>query len=171
MKVEISYDGIKRTVEMTKEEIEKMFPVKKTGYERVGRSDIYYGVGSGGRVYVTNDNGNELNETVYDTANYYSDETVAKNNARADTLYRKLRRFAVEHRVHTLDWKISFQQKWYIYYDYCGRMGGDNLCVACYREVRDFGNISFDSQKTAEAAIKEFKDELIWYFTEYKDSL
>ena len=108
---------------------------------------------------------------LYDAANYYSDETVAKNNARADTLYRKLRRFAVEHRVHTLDWKISFQQKWYIYYDYCGRMGGDNLCVACYREIRDFGNISFDSQKTAEAAIKEFKDELIWYFTEYKDSL
>ena len=33
------------------------------------------------------------------------------------------------------------------------------------------GTILFDSEETAQAAIDEFHDELIWYFTEYKDSL
>ena len=36
---------------------------------------------------------------------------------------------------------------------------------------REFGTIFFDSETAAQLAIDTFRDELIWYFTEYKDSL
>ena len=39
------------------------------------------------------------------------------------------------------------------------------------RRTRDFGVIYFDLGETANAAIDEFRDELIWYFTEYKEGL
>ena len=34
-----------------------------------------------------------------------------------------------------------------------------------------FGGIYFDTAEAANLAISTFRDELIWYFTEYKDSL
>ena len=37
--------------------------------------------------------------------------------------------------------------------------------------AKHFGAIHFDSEETANAAMDKFHDELIWYFTEYKDSL
>lgn len=36
---------------------------------------------------------------------------------------------------------------------------------------RAFGHILFDTADTVKLAIETFHDELIWYFTEYKDSL
>lgn len=36
---------------------------------------------------------------------------------------------------------------------------------------RYHGIIYFDSGEAAQLAIETFHDELIWYFTEYKDSL
>ena len=34
-----------------------------------------------------------------------------------------------------------------------------------------FGGIYFDTESAVSLAIETFHDELIWYFTEYKDSL
>ena len=36
---------------------------------------------------------------------------------------------------------------------------------------RYYGIIYFDSVQIAQLAINTFHDELVWYFTEYKDSL
>ena len=160
-------DGWEITVDVNEEtlkQIEK--PVKKTGYGRVAKGDTFYysyasGVGKGRDSYKT------VDDALYKTASYYSDKTVAEHNARADTLMRKLRRFAVEHRKRELDWWNNSQSKYEIYYYYKDK----EIKVAEYIAYRDFGNIYFDTIETAKAAIEEFKDELIWYFTEYKDSL
>jgi len=37
--------------------------------------------------------------------------------------------------------------------------------------VQEFNSIYFDSVYAVKSAIETFYDELIWYFTEYKDSL
>ena len=57
--------------------------------------------------------------------------------------------------------------QYYMYYDY----DDSELGVSFVFRTRNFGAIYFDSKETANAAIDEFHDELIWYFTEYKDSL
>ena len=102
----------------------------------------------------------------YDTANYYSSQTVAENNACADELMRQLRRFAVEHRKNEIDWNDD-SCKYYI----SNEGNTNNLNIdSCYR-TRYPGCVYFDTPEAAKLAIETFKDELIWYFTEYKDSL
>lgn len=80
---------------------------------------------------------------------------------------RQLRRFAIEHRKYDLDWSNLVCQKFSIYYDYTKQ----RLEIACNHRDRHLFNIYFDSDVVANAAIETFHDELIWYFTEYKDSL
>lgn len=140
---------------------ELIAPEKKTGYERLEQGQTFFYQHSDGNVKSGYDhyNGNIYN--YFYSANYYSSEAVAENNVRADKLMRQLRRFAVEHRKGELD------------YD-CGvyTIHWDGKRITTIRQYgRDFGHILFDSGSTCNLAIETFKDELIWYFTEYKDSL
>ena len=160
-------DGREIAVELTEEQVKELEKTKKTGYERVENLGTYHWVDILGNVVESIDFQDNRDCKMYDNCNYHSDKTVAEHNARADTLKRRLRRFAVEHRVHELDWGDTTQRKVFIEYNYdCA-----SLEIDCDYNYCGFGKIYFDSEKTAQAAIKEFKDELIWYFTEYKDSL
>ena len=163
-------DGREIAVDISEEtlkEIEK--PVKKTGYEINTVNDLWYFVDDESHVLDTSESliTTDFRDNHYNNANFYTDKTVAENNARADALKRKLRRFAVEHRNKKLDWNNFFEKKWEIYYFHPDKI----IRIAVNTNSRGFGSISFDTKEAAEAAVEEFKDELIWYFTEYKDSL
>lgn len=140
---------------------------KETGYERVSIGVNYYLVTNRNEVLVFLESNCDLDCDYYDNANYYSSEEVAKNNARADKLMRQLRRFSVKNRVTDIEWVRSIDPKYFIYYDY----SKESLEVEKNYYLYPFCSICFDSIDSTERAIKEFKDELIWYFTEYKDSL
>lgn len=137
---------------------ELIVPKKKTGYERSNIGDLFFW-DLGYKMVDETDSHNTIDDEVYSCANYYSDQTVAENNARADKLMRQLRRFAVEHRT-----KDNPSEKFYIYY-----MKQVGLQVA--RNTDKYIGPWFDTLHAAAQAIEAFKDELIWYFTEYKDSL
>ena len=169
MKAKLLIDGKEIEVEISEEEYKKIQPIeeKKTGYERVPESDIYFYANSGGYVETACEDYYDVDNEYYESANYYSDKTVAENNTRADNLMRQLRRFAVEHRECGVDFNSTKTEKHYIYYNY-----DDNELRTTYMfYAKHFGAIHFDSEETAQAAMNEFHDELIWYFTEYKDSL
>lgn len=140
---------------------------KETGYERVDTGVDYYLVTNRNEVLVLPESNCDLDCDYYDNANYYSSKEIAENNARADRLMRQLRRFSVENRATDIEWIRSNNPKYFIYYDY------DRKSLESEKSyyLRPFGSICFDSIDSTEQAIKEFKDELIWYFTEYKDSL
>ena len=169
MKAKLIIEGKEIEVEIPEEEYKKLQSIeeKKTGYERVPESDIYFYAYSGGYVETASEDYYDIDNEYYESANYYSDKTVAENNIRADNLMRQLRRFAAENREKEINWNDVHYKKYFIYYNY-----PDNLLEATY-VVWDkaFGSILFDSEQTAQAAIDEFQDELIWYFTEYRDSL
>lgn len=146
---------------------ELLMPKKKTGYERVSFGQkYYYNLLVPHKIEDVKDRNDDIDNESYEIANYYSDKTIAENNDRADKLMRQLRRFAVENRIEELKWDTSCY-KWCIFYDYHEQ----KLC--CHQDVenRTFGAIYFDSKSKARKAIETFHDELIWYFTEYKDSL
>lgn len=167
MKAKLIVEGKEFPIEIQDPELEKLLkPKKKTGYERADVDCEYYCEHCEGGVYPIMERNGESDDDSYECANYYSDETVAKNNARADKLMRQLRRFAAEHR-EDLDWLDEHSVKYYIYYD--NRVLTLCIDVNCTRQMH--GVIYFDTEKTAKLAIKTFHDELIWYFTEYKDSL
>lgn len=143
-----------------------------TGYERVKQGKFYF-VERGAEIdnreaCISIEETNHFADNgYYKTANYYSDEIVAKNNARADKLMRQLRRFAVEHNEGEIDWGNVIQSKWYIEYDF----DGEELFVSWDTCIRSFGQIYFTSEEIAKQAREEFKDELLWYFTEYTDHI
>ena len=91
---------------------------------------------------------------------------VAENNARADKLMRQLRRFAVEHREKDIDWNKRLGLSFIGF-----AIDTKDLIVLNVGWARSVGEIVFDSGETANLAIETFKDELTWYFTEYKNSL
>ena len=169
MKAKLIIEDKEIEVEISEEEYKKLHPSeeKKTGYERVPELDIYFYANSGGYVETACEDYYDVDNEYYESANYYSDKTVAENNARADKLMRQLRRFAVEHRKDGVDFNSTKTEKHYIYYD-CTH---NELETVFTFYAKTFGTILFDSEETAQAAIDEFHDELIWYFTEYKDSL
>lgn len=169
MKAKAIVDGKEFAIEIQDSELQKLLTQqKKTGYERVDNEQIYWVQNMIGGICWANESicftGN--NE-YYNSANYYSDDTIAKNNARADNLMRQLRRFAVENRKENINWNNKGQQKYCIYYDYSEH----KIMIEQNLYYRYHGLIYFDSDKIARLAIDTFHDELVWYFTEYKDSL
>ena len=138
-----------------------------TGYKRAANYNYYYYVASDGVAEERIEKKDESDLALYIAANYYSSKELAENNARADKLMRQLRRFAVEHRECEINWHDRAQFKWYIEFDYDNHKLYTDRSWVC----RAFGHIYFNSKEVAQAAIDSFHDELVWYFTEYKDSL
>ena len=169
MKAKLIIEGKEIEVEISEEEYKKLqsSEEKQTGYERVSESDVYFYTYPNGCVETACEDCYNIDDECYESANYYSDKTVAENNTRADNLMRQLRRFSVEHRECGVDFNNANTGKYYVWYDY----GNDELRANLVYRSKNFGAIYFDSEETARAAINEFYDELIWYFTEYKDSL
>lgn len=167
MKAKLTIDGKEFEVEISEEQVQALTETKKkTGYERVKKGEDYY---------IQLFDGTAQTRTAYDVFSYdhkyesaycYADRTVAENNARADKLYRQLRRFAVEHRKKEIDWNIN-SDKFYFYYSHNRK----KIEVSALSVCQDYGNIYFDTEESAKLALDTFKDELLWYFTEYKDSL
>lgn len=158
-------------VDIAKEELAKLAeppkPQKLTGYERVQKADVYYCVESRSDTQWLCEAFDDVDDDYYNNASYYTSKELAENNARADKLMRQLRRFAVEHREHEIDWKDTDQSKWSIGFDH-----NRNELYTYGKLCRSvFGVTYFDSQEAANSAATAFHDELIWYFTEYKDSL
>ena len=166
MKAKLIIEDKEIEIEISEEEYKKLQP-SETGYERVPESDIYFYANTKGDAETACEDCYDVDDEYYESANYYSDKTVAENNARADKLMRQLRRFAVEHRERGVNFNSTETEKHYIYYD-CIH---NELKTVFTFYAKTFGTILFDSEETARAAIDEFREELIWYFTEYKDSL
>ena len=169
MKAKLIIEDKEIEVEISEEEYKKLqlSEEKKTGYERVPKNGHYFYEFGKGDVESDVEDCYDIDNEYYESANYYSSETVAENNARADKLMRQLRRFSVEHRGRGVDFNSTETAKHYIYYD-CIH---DELKTVFTFYAKTFGTILFDSEETTQAAIDEFHDELIWYFTKYKDSL
>ena len=162
-------DGKEIEIQINEEQLEQFCSQKKkTGYERAERGKYYWRVNDDGFLSISITEGKGHHDTVlYDTANYYTNETVAENNARADRLMRQLRRFAVEHIEKELGWGNKNQRKWYIAYNYYN----NSISLDWTQGRKIYGVVYFDSNLSAELAIDTFKDELLWYFKEYRDSL
>ena len=166
MKAKLIIENKEIEIEISEEEYKKLHP-SETGYERVPELDVYFYANSRGYVETCTEDYYSVDNEYYESANYYSDKTVAENNTRADKLMRQLRRFSVEHRECGVNFNDINTEKYYICSDYKGNEPGTTFTFV----ARVFGVIHFDSEETVNAAIDKFHDELIWYFTEYKDSL
>ena len=166
MKATLIIEGKEIEIEISEEEYKKLQP-SETGYERVSKSGDYFHESGKGDVESEIEDCYNIDNEYYESANYYSDKTVAENNARADKLMRQLRRFSVEHREDGINLNDIHTKKFFITYNY----ENNELRLGYTFQLKTFGAICFDSREVVNDAIDKFHDELIWYFTEYKDSL
>ena len=93
--------------------------------------------------------------------NYYSNRQVATNNAKADSIIRRLRRLAAQHGGCKQPGKYGYE----IFWD--SNHHTLEVMMSNVNTFRSIGAIVFETSDAAEIAIKTFKDELLWYFTEY----
>lgn len=168
MKAKLMINNKEFEVEISEEEFKRLEEKpKRKGYERVELGEKYYFVDEDGNVCGRYKGNVHDDDSLHVIDNCYSDSTIAENNAHADKLMRQLRRFAVENRQNALDWDKSAQDKYYIFFNH----NINKPLIENNQFIHTYGTIYFDSYATAELAIDTFRDDLVWYFTEYKDSL
>ena len=138
----------------------------RTGYERGEVEETYYLVDVDDEITNMKHNG-QLDRDCYDVGNYYSNKTIAENNARADRLQRCLRQWQAQNDepISVEDWNNESKKKWFIIYS------SEEMYAEYYYIMRLPNTIYFTTKEKAEEAIEVFKDELIWYFTEYVQRL
>lgn len=168
MKLTGTYNGKPIELELTEEQVEvlKQAEKKKTGWERVKESWLYFCHNAYNECASISEFGGEATDKLFDCANYFSNETLAKNIIRAQTLQRKLWRRSAE-LCEKMNLRDSETQKYCITYD----VDNNVLYVSSAWNLNDFGQVYFDTKEHAEQVIKEFKDELIWYFTEFQSRM
>ena len=168
MKLTGTYNGKPIELELTEEQVEvlKQAEKKKTGWERVKESWLYFCHNAYNECASISEFGGEAIDKLFDCANYFSNETLAKNIIRAQTLQRKLWRRSAE-LCEKMNLRDSETQKYCITYD----VDNNVLYVSSAWNLNDFGQVYFDTKEHAEQVIKEFKDELIWYFTEFQSRM
>ena len=66
------------------------------------------------------------------------------------------------------DYCSSKAYRFFIKYSYYDNKLVIDYCISTYRH---FYEIYFDSLKHAQQVMEEFRDELIWYFTEFKERM
>ena len=144
---------------------------KKTGYERVEKGEFYYAISSLKEAieFSGDDFLSSNTEKRFKTASYFNDENLAKNIARAERLIYQLRKYAALNGgiPSQKDWQNIKIKKWYIDYLY----HTETIVVFDTYCYKTFGQIYFKDIKACIKAIEIFKDELLWYFTEFEEML
>lgn len=171
MQVTISANGKNIKAEISEEQAKILGLVEdkpKTGYESLGTGETYYLVDVDDEI-TTMKYDSRLDRDCYDVGNYYSDKVIAENNARADRLLRQLRQWQAlnDKPISQSDWEDNGKNKWCILYSY----GAEKLYVDYFHYIRLHNVIYFTTKEKAEEAIEVFRDELLWYFTEYVQRL
>ena len=172
MKVELKANGKTVQAEISEEQAKILGLVTdkpKTGYERTKIGETYYCVEEEGHLKYYAEGNDSADDNFYAIGNYYSDETIAENNARADRLLRQLRQWQAlnDKPISQSDWEDNGKSMWCIMYSY----GAEELYANNFYYTRLPNVIYFTTQEKAKDAIEQFADELIWYFTEYQQRL
>ena len=144
---------------------------KKTGYERVGKRETYYTISSLKEIIKLIDYkflGSDT-EKRYEFASYFNDENLTENIARAEQLKYKLRRYAALNGgiPSPADWADCEIFKYFVAYNY----GKNKIYATFVSTLRDSFQIYFKNKEACEKAMEIFKDELLWYFTEFEEQL
>lgn len=137
----------------------------RTGYERVEIDSDYYATSATAAIAIT-DVYSEDDDKCYERGNYYNNPELAAGIARADTLMRRMRQWQALN-DDAVDWNDE-GERWCITYGYIETKL--SICRAA-GNLRGIGEVYFSSSQAADKARDIFRDELMWYFTEYRQRL
>lgn len=166
-------EEFKFPVKLNKAQIRRLYDAANSdkqahGWEMPEVDSTYYYEDAAGKIKSASvsESENSLHQvqSLYSVGNCYSSESLAKDIARSNMLIRKLHRFAIEHRTNPISEKKGGYTIMYNYVNKCIEVGLSGTYLS-------LGDVLFESEDNAREAITENRDELIWYFTEFKDRL
>lgn len=163
MKAQLIYNGKAIEVDVSEDQIEKLFDEKKkTGYEPPQYKETYFYIDCEGDVCSDYNTMLHGDYKAYQFGNCYRDKALAENMARAQKLWNTIHRRAVElcEPIKISDKKKICQIVFFT---------SGTIYPLDRSDTRTFGTVWFDTEKHCQQVIDEFKDELMWYFTEFKD--
>ena len=89
------------------------------------------------------------------------------------TIEESIKRWAAEH-CEPVAWQPGddgWKYKYGIMWSLADMSGERRIRPAIQDSTRQFGNVYFDTEEHAEQCIEEFRDDLLWYFTECRDRM
>lgn len=159
-------DGREIQVELSDKDVDTIIKPKKTGWERVKPKEFYLCICSDGQVSAAEDEGDDIDKHWYIIGNYFSDEQLANDQARAISLWLRIKRWAAEH-CEPVEWE-GCSDKYSFHWDYMDeRIRVSGVTIVCRKAF----TVYFDTEEHAKQCAKEFEDELTWYFTKCKDRM
>lgn len=169
MKFTGTYNGKPIELELTEKQVQEILAQiqnPKTGWERVEEGESYWICDAYDRILEIGESSDCRDDNLFSLANYFSDATLAQNVVRAQELQRKLWRRSAE-LCEKVDWYDSTIEKFSIKCTYDAQC----LYADSSQFSGNFGQVYFDTRKHAEQVMNEFRDELIWYFTEFQSRM
>ena len=159
-------DGKTINITISDEELAKLQSPKpkKTGYERASEDEKYWAIENLSCVEVYFEVGSTYDNKLYESANYFFDVTVAENMARAQLLWNRIHRRAVE-----LCEPVYMTEEKPLVVIYFSKSENFVSIYPAATYGRVFGTIFFDTKEHCQQVVDEFHDELLWYFTEFRD--
>lgn len=158
--IKLIIDGKEIEAQVNEEDLKAV--EKKKRREEVGKN--YYRFSSSLCSVVKSEEDNLcFNDACYNTGNYFLTEKECADAARVVSLWLRMKRFANEYNKENFNFTDDNQEKYFIVYDFASEV----LRIDWRYSWQDMFQIYFDSKETAQKAINEFYDELLWYFTAY----
>lgn len=151
----------KEKIENVQKQIEKEDNKKEWWTPK--ENEIYWYIHLDGKVYYQGYEDDEFNKQRIENLNYYKTKDKAKRIAFEQLLHRNLEKFAFENNEREIDWNNN-SLKYSIAYNYDSK----ELIIDETRDYKYISETYFISEEVAEKAMREFKDDLIRYFTSDK---
>lgn len=138
---------------------------EQTGWEKPTIDDDYWYIGADNCICHCCWSNSSIDNARYDSGNCFTSEKLAANVSVYKSLDSRIRRRIAEI-CEPVGWNDSDQEMFEIVYD----ADRKHLDVYSSYTIRGAGWYC-DTKEHAEQIIEEFKDELTWYFTEFKDRM
>ena len=124
---------------------------EKSPFDRADEGETYYYFNHSLDVYDNVEDSLIYDDDCYRCANYCTDENIMKQHALHMKLNNLLWRYSMTHGGDSIDWNNRNKTKVVIYYNAALNKFGCSRCVG----FKYFGDVPFDSEEIAKAAIEE----------------
>ena len=169
--IKLQIDGQEIIVHVDESELARLIKPERTrartGYERVKFGEHYY-TSAHEPCHSPQVEERDLSarNVLFERGDYVNDEQLFYDRDRARVLHDRMEQWQALN-DKPVDWGNNNKPKFEIKFDY----QQNKLKVDCEYVCRSVDAVYFSTYKKAEEAIDVFRDELMWYYTEYRSRL
>lgn len=124
---------------------------EKSPFDRAHHGGTYFSVISNFELNENCECSSHLDDKIFNSSNYCTDKNIMRQHALHMQLNNLLWRYSMTHSGDSIDWNDRNKTKVVIYYNAALDKFGCSRCVL----FKYFGDVPFDSEETAKAAIEE----------------